>query len=335
MFLLIEIMSVFLHPIVYCECCKCSRVTSSHISTSEKKSLSTNPKNEFTLESLKDKKVDDVINKHGLKTYSEIIINILKSNYRWELFNSYGSFKRYRVNNAKNKKREKYNRNKRILRWLATTLSYMNLEQPNTDTLDEVQCYFYNNEIYISANSNEKTKKLMTYSTEGKTLIQKINDFIKEKAIEFKKTDDKNVEDDINIRKNRHVIYLKNSIENGEDNDVIKAISADNLNFVIPDSKLIDDKLHCERKIFEYLKKEFNITAFEYNNLGGIRRPCACCWNYLFSNTRYSNSGVLWSDPNAFINTEKDLTISEFVNRFATVTYRPFICDCQSCDEDE
>ena len=289
---------------------------------------------DFTFNNLKNEKIDEIINKYGLKKYSEIIINILVGNFKWEEDKNSigGAFTKYSINNIKNNKREKYGKNKRILRWLATTLSYIYLEQPNFNTLDEIQCYFYNNKIYISANNNEKTRKI-NYLYNNKNLIDVIKDFIKEKNVEFTKDDNKNVETDIDIRKNRHIIYLKNAIEKNIDNDIIKAINTNNIEFIIIDNKEINENLHCERKILEYLKKKFKINQLEYNNLGGIRRPCAICWNYLFSNLP-SNSGILWNDEYSFINTEENLTISEFIDRFAKTTYFPSVCDCQSVDED-
>lgn len=319
----------------FCRCISCCKRT---------KQQSIN-KNEILIKPIYDKekyekfknvKINEYISEYGLEEYSKFIIQILENELKWTTDGDVqgGVYTKYAFKNEWHKTRIKYNTDKQILRWLSTTLSNLYLNSANSDTLTEVQCYLHENKIYIATNNDSDANKIEK-NILSKKLINDIVEFCNKNS--DIKNNDEGIEHDVDKRKIRHIFKLNKALQsNYYTNSTITSISNNNF-FVIKSEHLnnIAKGIHCERKIFEYLKLNKRLIKLDINKLGGIRRPCLMCWVYLFNYETENNCGILWGSQESFINTIEDMTINDIIERIKKVehTNSPFIVDDQSDDE--
>ena len=334
-----------------CGCCKCGKQVDKNERKISRQSFEyakfKNSRQSFEYAKFKNVKINDFIKEYGLKRYSEFIIQILKDKLGWVIDEDVqgGKYTKYDYKNVKHSKKVKYQRDKQILRWVSTTLSFLYIGDASKNTLNEVQCYLHDNVIYVATNYDKDADKI---ESKIKNLIKDINDFCEKMTKKIKK-EVKNMikgnnvdkgsnssEFDASERKVRHVIRLKKELDKNTQDDITKLIR-ENKFFVIKSKNLknIPNGLHCERKIFEYLRLNKGLQHLDINKLGGIRRPCSICWVYLFSNEKNNNCGILWDSKETFINTEEDMKIKDIIERIKKIknTNTPFCVDDQSDDE--
>ena len=327
---------VCFYSFYFCGCSSCCKRTKQQ--GVDKSEIQIKPKyDKAKYEKFKNVKINEYIDNYGLEEYSKFIIQILENELGWTTDDDVqgGSYTKYAFNNEWHKTRIKYNTDKQILRWLSTALSNLYLKSNNSDTLTEVQCYLHENIIYIATNNDNDAIEIEQNISSSKKLLNDIYEFCnKNNDIG---NNDEGIEHDADKRKIRHIIKLKQALNSSlHANDTITSISNNNF-FVVKSEHLnnIQKGLHCERKIYEYLKLNKRLSKLDINKLGGIRRPCLMCWVYLFNAEAENNCGILWSSKESFINTIEDMTINDLIERIKKVehTNSPFIVDDQSDDD--